>query len=115
MADWDPEGLGFKPQCSQCKISTAVGPLSKALNPALLRGGGDCPLLSLINCKSLWMVFPHAQVKLSPEYLELMKYQAIAGNSKIYFGQDIPGMFVDHRSQTSESPKQADVGGSWSV
>lgn len=25
-----------------------------------------------------------------------MKYQAIAGNSKIYFGQDIPNMFVDN-------------------
>lgn len=24
-----------------------------------------------------------------------MKYQAIAGNSKIYFGQDIPNMFVE--------------------
>lgn len=25
-----------------------------------------------------------------------MKYQAIAANSKIYFGQDIPNMFVDN-------------------
>uniref|UniRef100_A0A8C5H8M8 Erlin-1 n=1 Tax=Gouania willdenowi TaxID=441366 RepID=A0A8C5H8M8_GOUWI len=32
-------------------------------------------------------------LKLTPEYLELMKYQAIAANSKIYFGQDIPNMF----------------------
>ncbi|KAG5855718.1 hypothetical protein ANANG_G00052100 [Anguilla anguilla] len=29
-------------------------------------------------------------LKLTPEYLELMKYQAIAANSKIYFGQEIP-------------------------
>ncbi|KAL4640001.1 erlin-1-like [Arapaima gigas] len=36
------------------------------------------------------------RVKLTPEYLELMKYQAIAGNSKIYFGQDIPNMFMDN-------------------
>lgn len=35
------------------------------------------------------------QLKLTPEYLELMKYQAIAANSKIYFGQDIPNMFVE--------------------
>ncbi|XP_077351929.1 erlin-1 [Festucalex cinctus] len=35
------------------------------------------------------------QLKLTPEYLELMKYQAIASNSKIYFGQDIPNMFVE--------------------
>jgi len=25
-----------------------------------------------------------------------MKYQAIAANSKIYFGQEIPNMFVDN-------------------
>ncbi|XP_048194442.1 erlin-1 isoform X2 [Perognathus longimembris pacificus] len=33
--------------------------------------------------------------KLTPEYLELQKYQAIASNSKIYFGSNIPHMFVD--------------------
>ncbi|KAH0504478.1 Erlin-1 [Microtus ochrogaster] len=33
--------------------------------------------------------------KLTPEYLELKKYQAIASNSKIYFGSNIPNMFVD--------------------
>ncbi|XP_077437840.1 erlin-1 [Vanacampus margaritifer] len=35
------------------------------------------------------------RLKLTPEYMELMKYQAIASNSKIYFGQDIPNMFVE--------------------
>lgn len=35
------------------------------------------------------------QLKLTPEYLELMKYQAIAANSKLYFGDRIPGMFLD--------------------
>uniref|UniRef100_A0A8C5BYD3 Erlin-1 n=1 Tax=Gadus morhua TaxID=8049 RepID=A0A8C5BYD3_GADMO len=34
-------------------------------------------------------------LKLTPEYIELMKYQSIATNSKIYFGQDIPNMFVE--------------------
>ncbi|XP_036294706.1 erlin-1 isoform X2 [Pipistrellus kuhlii] len=33
--------------------------------------------------------------KLTPEYLELRRYQAIASNSKIYFGSNIPSMFVD--------------------
>ncbi|XP_066880978.1 erlin-1 isoform X7 [Kogia breviceps] len=33
--------------------------------------------------------------KLTPEYLELKRYQAIASNSKIYFGSNIPNMFVD--------------------
>ncbi|XP_041921543.1 erlin-1 [Alosa sapidissima] len=36
------------------------------------------------------------RVKLTPEYLQMVKYQAIASNSKIYFGQDIPNMFVDN-------------------
>uniref|UniRef100_A0A3B4ZNH5 Erlin-1 n=1 Tax=Stegastes partitus TaxID=144197 RepID=A0A3B4ZNH5_9TELE len=43
-------------------------------------------------------------LKLTPEYLELMKYQAIAANSKIYFGQDIPNMFVEG---TDRPPKSA--------
>ena len=34
-------------------VRTAVGPLSKALNPTLLQVR-DCPLLSLINCKFFW-------------------------------------------------------------
>ncbi|XP_004625604.1 erlin-1 isoform X1 [Octodon degus] len=33
--------------------------------------------------------------KLTPEYLELKKYEAIASNSKIYFGSNIPNMFMD--------------------
>ncbi|XP_067857086.1 erlin-2 [Heptranchias perlo] len=35
------------------------------------------------------------RVKLSPEYLQLLRYRAIASNSKIYFGKDIPKMFLD--------------------
>ncbi|KAF5922352.1 hypothetical protein HPG69_009391 [Diceros bicornis minor] len=35
------------------------------------------------------------KLKLTPEYLQLMKYKAIASNSKIYFGKDIPNMFMD--------------------
>ncbi|GCC26513.1 hypothetical protein chiPu_0004930 [Chiloscyllium punctatum] len=35
------------------------------------------------------------QLKLTKEYLELAKYQAISANSKIYFGSDIPDMFMD--------------------
>ncbi|XP_072341668.1 erlin-2-like isoform X2 [Scyliorhinus torazame] len=35
------------------------------------------------------------RLKLSPEYLQLLKYRAIASNSKIYFGKDIPKMFLD--------------------
>ncbi|TRY55410.1 hypothetical protein DNTS_034423 [Danionella cerebrum] len=53
-----------------------------------------------------------ALLKLTPEYLELMKYQAIAANSKIYFGQDIPNMFVDSsasRSPNGESAEQLEA------
>ncbi|XP_037534969.1 erlin-1 [Nematolebias whitei] len=42
------------------------------------------------------------RMKLTPEYLELMKYQAIAANSKIYFGQDIPNMFVEGNNGPSK-------------
>uniref|UniRef100_A0A3B3WZB1 Band 7 domain-containing protein n=1 Tax=Poecilia mexicana TaxID=48701 RepID=A0A3B3WZB1_9TELE len=41
------------------------------------------------------------KLKLTPEYLQLMKYKAIAANSKIYFGNDIPQMFVDSGSTGS--------------
>uniref|UniRef100_A0A3B3R185 Erlin-1 n=1 Tax=Paramormyrops kingsleyae TaxID=1676925 RepID=A0A3B3R185_9TELE len=48
------------------------------------------------------------RVKLTPEYLELMKYQAIAASSKIYFGQDIPSMFVDNSAPSGRT--QAELG-----
>ena len=34
-------------------------------------------------------------MKLSREFLELKKYEAISGNSKIYFGNNIPNIFVE--------------------
>lgn len=37
--------------------------------------------------------------------MELMKYQAIAANSKIYFGQDIPNMFVEGGNGPPKSPR----------
>ncbi|XP_020641800.3 erlin-2 isoform X1 [Pogona vitticeps] len=43
------------------------------------------------------------KLKLTPEYLQLMKYKAIASNSKIYFGKDIPNMFMDHAGTSSKS------------
>ena len=38
LTDLDLQGRWFNPWCGQDKISTAVGPLSKALNPTLLQG-----------------------------------------------------------------------------
>lgn len=36
------------------------------------------------------MLFFKIQVKLTTQYLELMKYEALAKNTKIYFGESIP-------------------------
>ncbi|XP_075245625.1 erlin-1-like [Convolutriloba macropyga] len=35
------------------------------------------------------------RLKLTPEYLELKKYEAIGTNTKIYYGADIPSMFFE--------------------
>ncbi|KAJ8361638.1 hypothetical protein SKAU_G00181630 [Synaphobranchus kaupii] len=49
------------------------------------------------------------RLKLTPEYLQLMKYQAIAANSKIYFGQDIPSMFVYNSAPSGQDPEATDA------
>lgn len=42
---------------------------------------------------------------LTPQFLELKRYEGISQNSKIYFGHSIPSMFFgDSRSDTSSSP-----------
>lgn len=38
-----------------------------------------------------------------------MKYQAIAANSKIYFGQDIPNMFVEGTNNPPKSARSANL------
>jgi hypothetical protein len=35
------------------------------------------------------------KVKLTPEYLELVRLQSIAQNTKVYFGDKLPNMFYD--------------------
>lgn len=40
---------------------------------------------------------------LTPEFLELKRYEAIAANNKVYFGKDIPSMFINHCSEQSQS------------
>ncbi|XP_005089259.1 erlin-1 [Aplysia californica] len=35
------------------------------------------------------------KVKLTKEYLEMLKFQTLASNTKIYYGNSIPSMFVD--------------------
>ncbi|XP_065802637.1 erlin-2 isoform X2 [Muntiacus reevesi] len=46
-------------------------------------------------CYTAMKIAEANKLKLTPEYLQLMKYKAIASNSKIYFGKDIPNMFMD--------------------
>lgn len=35
------------------------------------------------------------QLKLTPEYLAMIKYQSLSANTKVYFGPDIPSMFLE--------------------
>lgn len=41
------------------------------------------------------------QLLLTPQYIELKKYEAIASNNKIYFGEKIPNIFVDNGFSSS--------------
>lgn len=47
---------------------------------------------------------------LTPAYLELKRYQAIAQNNKVYFGPDIPKMFVESGTQPSKTTSLTDAG-----
>ena len=40
---------------------------------------------------------------LTPEYIELKKYEALGTNNKIYFGNSIPSMFVDFQQAASSA------------
>ena len=46
-------------------------------------------------------------MKLTPEYLELMRYQAITANTKLYFGPSIPSLFL--REAESKAPVDLDL------
>ncbi|GAB0200267.1 erlin-2 [Grus americana] len=54
-------------------------------------------------CYTAMKVAEANKLKLTPEYLQLMKYKAIAANSKIYFGKDIPNMFMDYTGSQTKS------------
>ncbi|XP_072164630.1 erlin-2-B-like [Diadema setosum] len=41
------------------------------------------------------------EVKLTPQFLEMMRYQAIAANTKVFFGNEIPNMFMMGDAQSS--------------
>lgn len=46
---------------------------------------------------------------LTPEYLELKRLEAISQNSKIYFGSDLPKMFMDSSQVSSPQSKRVKV------
>ena len=52
--------------------------------------------------------FFYFQLKLTPEYLEMMRYQAILTNTKVYFGNQIPNVFYDPviSQDIKDSPSQ---------
>lgn len=45
------------------------------------------------------------KVMFTPEYIELKKYEAIANNNKIYFGAEIPKMFVEGTTEQHQNKK----------
>jgi hypothetical protein len=49
------------------------------------------------------------QLMLTPEYLELRKYEALTANSKVYFGNSIPDMFLDIQPHITDALTQAKV------
>jgi len=57
----------------------------------------------------MYLLFPLFQMKLTPEYLQLIKYKAISSNSKIYFGSDIPQMFVDSVGSAIKASAAMDI------
>lgn len=65
--------------------------LRRAVGKTCIREDRDDSCTSVL----MLLLFDPTQHKLTPEYLELRRYQAIASNSKIYFGSNIPSMFVD--------------------
>merc|ERR1719400_1390105 len=42
---------------------------------------------------------------LSKEYLELKKIEAMSVNNKVYFGPDIPNMFINEREEARDTPR----------
>jgi len=49
------------------------------------------------------------QLMLTPEYIELKKYEALAANNKVYFGNSIPSMFIDFQQAAASAASTADT------
>ena len=46
----------------------------------------------------------HTQLKLTPEYLELERIRSVALNTKLYFGTNIPNLFLREGAGLTGSP-----------
>ena len=52
------------------------------------------PSLPPLSLPPLSPLPPSLQLKLTAEYLELVRYQSISSNTKLYFGPSIPSLFL---------------------
>lgn len=75
--------------CCACSLADASFPLLDAAFLAREKAKADADYYTAQKLAD------SNKLKLTPEYLELMKYQAIAANSKLYFGDSIPSVFLD--------------------
>lgn len=58
-----------------------------------------CAAVPVLRC-----AFVLPQMKLTPEYLAMIKYQSLSANAKVFFGPDIPSMFFDGRDIPNPNP-----------
>ena len=63
------------------------------------------PMFSVSFCLNYY----RSQLILTPEYLELKRYEALATNNKVYFGNSIPNMYVDSGSTTTAAAAAAEA------
>ena len=66
------------------------------------------PELNLLSFKLLIKTHTHThtQLKLTPQYLELERIRSLSRNTKLYFGNNIPNLFLKEgtESQGSQDP-----------
>ena len=69
--------------------------LTTTLHRNLQRQTRSVPVEVCAGFPAVKAVLALLQLKLTPEYLAMIKFQALSTNTKIFFGPDIPSMFLD--------------------
>ena len=64
---------------------------------SFLNVGAACVYMKCVCLCWSWL-----QLKLTPEYLELRRFEAVMRNTKLYFGPSIPTMFLKEWSAEGE-------------